>query len=144
MQDTGWYQQTWVIQCHIKCLLHLDAINWHRKLSLICARWWCGRTNNQLWLNWVDVAGGQKLYTVSRLSHDEKCKFQTEPNQDIQASRLRQDWGMKNHVSRQDLSRDSIIKYIRPIHFIGSSTRFYHIKTCQYGRTHTDDKLIPR
>jgi len=40
--------------------------------------------------------------TVTRHRHDETCKLEAKPRQDIQVSRLSQDGEMKNHVSRQD------------------------------------------
>jgi len=39
--------------------------------------------------------------TQSLMRHDETWKLEIEPRQDVKVSRLSQDWGMKNHVSRQ-------------------------------------------
>ena len=83
-----------------------------RKLLRICPG--CGQTNNPLLpvLNarstGADVAGVHKVYTVMTLSQGETLKFETEPTQDVQVSRLRHEEPGPETVPRQDVSPDSI------------------------------------
>jgi len=57
----------------------------------------------------ADVAGEQQEYTVMTLNHDiETWKFETDPTQDLQVSRLNQGQDIKKDVLRRLKTRDFI------------------------------------